>query len=404
MNDDLNEELVAHLRHRRRGDGKSLLDLRHFGPMDGWALRLIEEHHRLLRKFTDLNIEIEGGAFEAAKLRRLLASMGHLRGLALRLCLKESDTTIELAKGLSSLKLLRRFAMEVESVEGARATRTIAASIGRLGRVEEVSIRNSSFDGEALAALLSRGGRRLRTLDLANNVLSGDSGVRAFAKRSVRLDSLKTLDLSGNALEDSGVESLADLRSKAPRLEVLILESNGISPNGLFPLLRAIQAEPWRSSLKRLSLRGNKLESIPVNAQHRSDDPERWREYASSLLTPPPKVKSTAQPHSSPPTLRVAVPELIASLEPDQQPLSFDAQELYGRLRDKGREARSNRVPAHAWLSRSDWFHFRGNDRRRTDWQTLIQELLTAGLIEERLHGPKKQLRQYRAIEKPEKA
>lgn len=395
MNPDLTDELVAHLRLRPRGSDKATLDLRHFGALSGLDLVAVDDHERLLRKFTALNLKVAGDSFDVERLCKVLDRMRPLRSLILEVRIDEPDAAVPLGKGIGSLKLLRDISIELQSAELERAAHVVAAAIGGLGRIEQIVFRKSGLDNSALRGLLARGGRRFRVLDLANNALAGSSTVREFSRRHVKLESLNTLDLSGNQLQDDGVEELAELSPRFPHLKTLALESNGITPEGLLPLLRAIQAPPWSSSLTSLRLGGNKLESIRANPRYRSDDPMRWREYAASVFGTPAALSSV----SKAPVIAVASSpnESVSSIAKNEgrPSLSTNAELLLEVLAQRRRHAKK---PALAWVSRADWFDETGIDRCRPDWKMLVDELTAGGWIEAEPYGPKKTRMKYRAI------
>lgn len=395
MNPDLTDELVAHLRRRPRGSDKATLDLRSFGTLSGLDLCVVEDHERLLRKFTALNLKVAGDSFDVERLSKVLSLMRHLRSLDVHLQIDEPDAAVSLGKGIGSLKLLRAISVEVQSAEMERVAHVVAAAIGGLGRVEQIVFRKSGMDNAALKSLLARGGRRFRVLDLANNGLAGSPTIREFSRRHVKLESLNTLDLSSNQLQDDGVEELAELSPRIPHLQTLSLESIGMSPEGLLPLLRAIQAPPWATSLKSLRVGGNKLESIRANPRYRSDDPMRWREYASSVFGAPAAPSSV----SKAPVIAVGSssngPVTPTAKEKGRPPLSTAAELLYDVLAKKRAGAKK---ATFAWVSRKDWFDAAGMDRCRPDWKMLVDELIAGGWIKSEPFGPSQMRIKYIAI------
>lgn len=395
MNPDLTDELVAHLRLRPRGSDKATLDLRHFGALSGLDLCVVEDHERLLRKFTALNLKVAGDSFDVERLSKVLGRMRHLRSLVLDIRIDEPDAAVLLGKGIGSLKLLRAINVELQSAEMERVAHVVAAAIGGLGRVEQIVFRKSGMDNAALKALLARGGRRFRVLELANNALAGRATIREFSRRHIKLESLNTLDLSGNQLQDDGVEELAELSPRLPHLKTLSLESNGITPEGLLPLLRAIQAPPWSTSLTSLRVGGNKLESIPANPRYRSDDPSRWREYAASVFGDIKPSKGVPVERLTPVASSPSPPAPSMAKKESRLPLSTAAELLYTVLVKKRTGASK---PALAWVSRNDWFKATGTDRCRPDWKLLVDEMIAGGWIEAEPYGPKKARMKYRAI------
>lgn len=395
MNPDLTDELVAHLRRRPRGSDKATLDLRPFGAFSCLEMCVLEDHQKLLRKFTSLNLKVAGETFDFERLCYVLGRMPQLRSLVLDVQIDEPDAAIPLGKGISSLKLLRAISVDLQSPEMERVAHVVAAAIGSLGRIEEIVFRKGGLDNAALKALLARGGRRFRVLDLANNAFAGTSSIREFSRRHVKLESLHTLDLSGNQLQDDGVEDLAELSPRLPHLKTLALESNGITPEGLLPLLRAIQAPPWSSSLTSLRLGGNKLESIRTNPRYRSDEPTRWREYAVSVFGGEKDSASVAVDRPTPVASSPDGPASSMAKKEGRVPLSTAAELLYDVLAKKRAGASK---PAFAWVSRNDWFDAAGTDRCRPDWKMLVDELIAGGWIEAEPYGPKKTRIKYRAI------
>ncbi|CAK4074499.1 unnamed protein product [Aphanomyces euteiches] len=146
---------------------------------------------------------------------------------------------------------------------GADASLQLAQSIAKhLTHLTHLDLSDCSFDDQGSVALASAIAKQphLKVLKLRDASL-GASGaklvVQALVKGGIQLESL---DLSGNELEDDGVEGLvggANALSHQTALKVLRLDENECTSNGVEVLAKAA-ANSWEN-LEEVSLYGNEI-------------------------------------------------------------------------------------------------------------------------------------------------
>ena len=164
-------------------------------------------------------------------------------------------------KNLQSLNLSRnRLFSAIGNGEGMV---TLASGLATIESLKSLHLSNNAIGDEGLQALAAglSNNNNLETLYLSNNGSFSVMGLRHLSDVIPTVMNLKALDLSGNAINDEGLEALAVGLKNHPTLEVLDLSSNSIGNEGLRALAGA-----EISSLCWLSLASNAINDEALDA------------------------------------------------------------------------------------------------------------------------------------------
>jgi hypothetical protein len=119
-------------------------------------------------------------------------------------------------------------------------------------------------DGISVIALALKTNTTLVSLSLTNNSKFSNMSTEALVRGLEKNRHLRLLDLSGNAIEDSGAEQLAEMLKVNPILRDLDLANNRIRNQGVQHLASALRQ--INRTLERLALNFNPIADGCANA------------------------------------------------------------------------------------------------------------------------------------------
>ena len=168
--------------------------------------------------------------------------------------------TVTGLQALSSLFQSKKFCLQSFNVHAmnidSEGMVTLASGLATLQSLKILDLAANAIGDEGLEALavgLSNG-NNLELLNLSHNGPFSAVGLRRLSDVIPTASNLKTLDLSGNSINDEGLQALAVGLSRHPALERLDLSRNEIGSDGL----RAL-ATTEISSLRLLNLSRNAI-------------------------------------------------------------------------------------------------------------------------------------------------
>lgn len=194
----------------------------------------------------------------------------HLKSLNLSGCKLTQISMTYLCEKLSCIHELVSLSLENNIDIGAEGVKALAEGLHKVPRLESLSLhdvnRNTDSAKETSRVIYTSLGQafahcpRLTRLDMSANLLHQGKFVGDCIKMAPKLISL---DLSGNAFQDEGVESLAEVLPCLQGLSELSLNRNYITCNGLTSLCESLK---HASNLRKLSLKSNLISDVGVAA------------------------------------------------------------------------------------------------------------------------------------------
>lgn len=194
----------------------------------------------------------------------------HLRLLNLSGCKLAQNSMAHLSEKLSCTHELVSLSLENNNDIGAEGVKTLAAGLNKVPRLESLSLhdvnRNTDRTKETSKVIYICLGKafahcpRLTRLDLSANLLHQGAFIADCIKNATRLTSL---NLSGNAFQDDGAESLAKVLPGLKMLSELFLDRNHITCHGLVCLCKSLKLSP---NLRKLSLKSNLISDVGIEA------------------------------------------------------------------------------------------------------------------------------------------
>lgn len=193
-----------------------------------------------------------------------------LKSLDLSGCKLTQISMAYLLKKLSCTAALTSLSLENNIDLGAEGVRALAEGLSKVPHLENLSLhyvnRKTDVASETSRIIFTALGEaftycpKLKRLDLSANLLHQGKFVGDCVRKAPRLVSL---DLSGNAFQDEGAESLASALPWLPCLSELLLDKNQITCNGLITLCESFNCTPY---LCKLSLKSNCISDKGVAA------------------------------------------------------------------------------------------------------------------------------------------
>ncbi|KAJ7374857.1 NLR, CARD domain containing 5 [Desmophyllum pertusum] len=178
----------------------------------------------------------------------------HLKSLNLSGCKLTQISMTYLCEKLSCIHELVSLSLENNIDIGAEGVKALAEGLHKVPRLESLSLhdvnRNTDSAKETSRVIYTSLGQafahcpRLTRLDMSANLLHQGKFVGDCIKMAPKLISL---DLSGNAFQDEGVESLAEVLPCLQGLSELSLNRNYITCNGLTSLCESYKELEARS-------------------------------------------------------------------------------------------------------------------------------------------------------------
>jgi Ran GTPase-activating protein (RanGAP) involved in mRNA processing and transport len=160
--------------------------------------------------------------------------------------LSECDLCCEsaeyLAIGLGASTSLTSLNLGTNKISSMGST-ALAGVLHRCRRLRTLSLNNNRISGKSAAAALANGletSTALRRLNLSNNTL-GDDGVGVLATK-LKVAALTHLDLSYCNVGEPGAKNIGPLLAKCRSLRQLYFSANRIGPKGAVYLARGLQA------------------------------------------------------------------------------------------------------------------------------------------------------------------
>lgn len=359
MSSSRSQQLLAYMKgaaesHFRR------LDLHPLGYLEAGDLNLLGEHANELTSIVELSMSLSGHVEDQFScLCNALTRMPQLKCIEVQAPMRHLDWARELAAVLPSLKHLEAVTVYESRLRG-EAARLVGVGLAQLPRLRRLALGFNRMSSDDVAALLAAFSVEsiIEEVDLRHNIIHDPTCL--IANRLVS-KALRTINLSGNDLDDRSADLLAQCAPMLPVLEGLSLRKTQISHDGLLAIMDAILRDPWLQSLRRLDVKETLVGNYDMPAGRRSDDAVAWRELARKVI--------------------------------NKNPLSSDAQILLQTLSEIARQAQTARKLEHAWRTRSDWFESAGLDRHRKDAEAVILELINSGMVESRWRGKWQQYR-----------
>lgn len=194
----------------------------------------------------------------------------NLKSLDLSGCKLTQISMAYLSKKLSCTAALTSLSLENNIDLGAEGVKALAEGLSKVPHLENLSLhdvnRKTDVASETSRIIFTALGKalaycpKLKRLDLSANLLHQGKFVGGCVRKVPRLVSL---DLSGNAFQDEGAQSLASALPCLPCLSELLLDKNQITCNGLITLCESFNFTPY---LCKLSLKSNCISDNGVAA------------------------------------------------------------------------------------------------------------------------------------------
>ena len=194
----------------------------------------------------------------------------HLISLNLSGCKLTQTSLIQLSENFSWTGELASLTLDANLDISAEGIQALVGGLHKIPKLESLSLRSvnriAGKTSETSKVVYTSLGKafyhcpRLSRLDLSANVLHQGAFVGACIKGATKLT---LLDLSGNAIQDKGIENLAKVLPCLKALAELFLDRNHITCRGLKTLSDSIKLMP---NLRKLSLKSNLIADAGVAA------------------------------------------------------------------------------------------------------------------------------------------
>ena len=194
----------------------------------------------------------------------------NLKSLDLSGCKLTQISVAYLSKKLSCTATLTSLSLENNIDLGAEGVKALTGGLPKVPHLENLSLhdvnRKTDVASETSRIIFTVLGEafahcpKLTSLDLSANLLHQGKFVGDCVRKTPRL---VHLDLSGNAFQDEGAESLASALPCVPGLSELLLDKNQITCKGLVTLSEGFNCTPY---LCKLSLKSNCISDVGVAA------------------------------------------------------------------------------------------------------------------------------------------
>lgn len=210
------------------------------------------------------------GDLEMVIVINALKYVPHLISLNLSGCKLTQTSLIQLSENFTGTSELASLTLDANLDISAEGIQALAGGLHKIPKLESLSLRSvnrmAGKTSETSKVVYTSLGKafyhcpRLSRLDLSANVLHQGAFVGACIKGATKLTSL---DLSGNALQDKGIENLAKVLTCLKALTELFLDRNHFTCRGLKSLSDSIKLIP---NLRKLSLKSNLIADAGVEA------------------------------------------------------------------------------------------------------------------------------------------